>query len=178
MIMPEIFLILGGVRSGKSVYAENIAENIAKKAGQRKIYLATAATLDVEMEARVKTHRLRRDDSWQTIEEQVEISKIIDLYKTISGTIILVDCLTLWLSNIMHLNMDIMQQIDVLVTSLKNAQCTIILVSGEVGMGIVPENALSRQFCDYLGIINQQIAKIAGKVVLVVAGMPVIVKGA
>lgn len=173
-MMSDIFLILGGTRSGKSLYAENIVDKI----GGNKIYLATAIALDDEMIKRVKNHRARRDKTWQTIEESIEIAKIINPPPNNPPTTILVDCLTLWLSNLLHLELDVMQQIDLLIDTLKTTQSTVILVSSEVGMGIVPDNALARQFRDYAGIMHQRIAEVADKVVLVVAGVPMTIKGA
>lgn len=172
--MSNISLILGGARSGKSLYAENLAG----KAGKKKIYLATAAIYDDEMQERIDKHRARRDGSWQTIEEPIEIAKIINPPTTNNQqpTVILVDCLTLWLSNLLHLKMDVTQQIELLTKALKTTKSEVILVSSEVGMGIVPENQLARQFRDHAGIMNQHIAEEADKVVLIVAGIPMIIK--
>lgn len=168
--MARITLVLGGARSGKSSYAEGMV----RKNNCNKIYLATSEMLDSEMAERIKTHKIRRGEDWQTLEEPVEIDKIIE--NTHAG-VILVDCLTLWMSNLIHKEMAVMQQIDALVESLKTTQAEVILVSNEVGMGIVPENALARQFRDFVGILHQKVAAIADEVVLVVAGIPVKIKG-
>lgn len=174
--MSNIYLVLGGVRSGKSAYAEALA----CKNKHKKIYIATAGAFDEEMEKRIKSHRVRRGDDWQTIEEQVEISRIIDMpiANNQQPITILVDCLTLWMSNLLHREMDVMAQIDLLINALKTTQADVILVSSEVGMGIVPENALARQFRDYAGILHQRVAEVADSVVLVVAGIPLTIKGA
>ena len=168
--MAKITLILGGARSGKSLYAEELT----RKSNCNKIYIATSEILDSEMAERVKIHKDRRWDGWLTIEEPIEIAKII---KSSQSAVILVDCLTLWLSNLLHKEMDVMQKINMLIVVLKGMQAEVILVSNEVGLGIVPENALARQFRDYAGILHQKVAEIADEVVLVVAGIPVKIKG-
>ena len=168
--MARITFVLGGVRSGKSSYAEAVAGG----RNRNKIYIATSEILDNEMADRVKIHKDRRGEDWQTIEEPLEIARIIG---SSQPSIILVDCLTLWLSNLLHKKMDVMRQIDVLVESLKATQAEVILVSNEVGLGIIPENTLARKFSDYAGILHQKVAEVADEVVLMVAGIPVKIKG-
>ncbi len=168
--MAKITLVLGGTRSGKSLHAEALAD----KSTSNKIYIATSEILDAEMAERVKIHKDRRGDGWQTIEEPLEIAKII---KNTQQAVILLDCLTLWLSNLLHKELEVIPQIDILIEELRATQAEVILVSNEVGMGIVPENALARKFRDYAGILHQRIAEIADEVVLVVAGIPVKIKG-
>lgn len=168
--MAKVNFVLGGTRSGKSEYAEKMA----CESGFSKIYLATCGTYDAEMSRRVDIHKRRRGDDWKTIEEPLEIAKII---KGFGSAVVLVDCLTLWLSNLMHKEMDIARETDILIEALKSTQSEVILVSNEVGMGIVPENALARAFRDHAGISHQKIAEVADQVVLVVAGIPVKIKG-
>lgn len=170
--MAKITFILGGARSGKSSYAEGIALDSKRK----KIYVATAAVLDKEMEERIEKHRLQRGDDWDLVETPLDIAKQIKS-SDYENSVILVDCLTLWLSNLLHNEMNITEQINILIESLKSTQADMVLVSNEVGLGIVPENALARQFRDYAGILHQKVAEIADEVVLVVAGIPMKIKG-
>lgn len=170
--MTKITLVLGGARSGKSSYAEAIIE----KNKQTKIYIATAEVLDDEMSDRVEKHRLQRGNDWKTLEIPINIAEQITNPDYINAVII-VDCLTLWLSNLLHKEMDVIQHINLLIESLKITQVKVILVSNEVGLGIVPENALARQFRDYAGILHQKVAEVADEVVLVVAGIPIKIKG-
>lgn len=174
--MSQIRLILGGVRSGKSLYAEQLASQTMSS----KIYIATAEVLDGEMAERIEIHKKRRGEDWKTIEEPVEIIKIINPPATghQPPATILIDCLTLWLANLLHREIDIIQQVDLLVEALEATRAEVILVSAEAGLGIIPENALARKFLDYAGILHQRVAGVANEVVLVVAGIPMIIKSA
>lgn len=165
-------LILGGARSGKSAYAEKLA---AMHRGRR-IYLATAQARDAEMQERIKAHRQRRGEGWKLIEEPVNIAPIMAGYQDID-TFILVDCLTLWLSNLMEKNGDVESETQLLIHALTQSQATIVLVSNEVGLGIVPDNALARAFRDAAGRLNQQIATACNEVVFMAAGLPLYMKG-
>ena len=165
-------LILGGARSGKSAYAEKLA---AMHRGRR-IYLATAQARDAEMQERIKAHRQRRGEGWKLIEEPVNIAPIMAGYQDID-TFILVDCLTLWLSNLMEKNGDVESETQLLIHALTQSQATIVLVSNEVGLGIVPDNALARAFRDAAGRLNQQIATACDEVVFMAAGLPLYMKG-
>ncbi len=167
-------LILGGARSGKSRYGEKMVEEFG-----RGLYLATARApglgSDVEMATRIAKHKNRRSDIWRTIEEPLNIAEVIR--KESSEKLpILVDCLTLWLSNLMFENFNLDKKIYELVETLEKAVGPVICVSNEVGMGIVPENRLAREFRDNAGRLNQKIAKASKQVVLVTAGIPMIVK--
>lgn len=168
----NISFILGGVRCGKSAYSEKIA----MESDCRKIYVATCEALDGELRERIKTHKARRGDDWQLIEEAINIVDIIKNSAN-SDAVILVDCLTLWLSNLLHYNFDIEEYIADLCNALREAKAKVILVSNEVGQGITPNNALARKFIDYAGILHQKIAKEADKVVFMIAGIPTIIKG-
>jgi len=167
-------LILGGARSGKSRYAEQMVEECG-----RGLYLATARAPalgnDVEMATRIAEHKKRRGDIWETIEEPLNIAEVIR--KESSKKLpILVDCLTLWLSNLMFENFNLDKEIYELTETLEKAVGPVICVSNEVGMGIVPENRLAREFRDNAGRLNQAIAKASKHVVLVTAGIAMIVK--
>jgi len=169
----KIIFILGGARSGKSTYA---LKEVSKFSG-KKVYIATAEALDEEMQQRIENHKRHRSDEWITYEEPLRIAEVIE---EIEGkySVIVIDCLTLWLSNVMHGNLDIGYEIENLVDTLRatrNASC-IYIVSNEVGMGIVPENEMSRRFRDMAGLLNQKIAEVADEVYMVVAGMPMKIK--
>ncbi len=174
--------MIGGCRSGKSSFALNQANLIHANSETRKtkIFLATSVPNDSEMEKRVTKHQQERGKGWQTIEEPVKIHEIIDKYSK-KSSVILVDCLTLWVSNLMFCSLD-STQIDSAVKnlklSLKSCSCPVFLVSNEVGAGIVPENKIARQFRDLAGFVNQSMAETADKVVMTVAGIDVQIKPA
>lgn len=175
--MKNISLILGGARSGKSEYAETLAITSAEKSGLEKLYIATAENRDHEMNTRIVKHRERRGADWKTIEEPLNIASIIETRQN-ENTVILVDCLTLWLSNLMTAEIDIQVQSERLKNTIDAAKCPIILISNEVGLSIVPENALARAFRDEQGLLNQKLAKQATNVVFMAAGLPLILKQA
>ena len=173
--MNKLTFVIGGCRSGKSSHALKIAEDIP---GGRKIYIATCVPQDDEMRQRVAKHQRERRENWTTVEEPLLLPEAI-LEHSSKADVVLVDCLTLWLSNLlMETNDDAKLEgmISQLTNALKNATCPIILVSNEVGTGIVPENKLARQYRDFTGHANQAVAKAAGKVIWMVAGIPVTVK--
>jgi len=168
-------LILGGCRSGKSSHALETANRIP---GTRKLFIATSVPTDPEMEERVTNHQKERGRDWKTEEVPVKISDTINTFAP-SSDVILVDCLTLWVSNLMmnkFIQDDIIDITQELIQSLKNSSCPVILVSNEVGAGIVPENQLSRQFRDFAGLVNQKIAASVDTVIWTVAGIPVTIK--
>ena len=167
--------VIGGCRSGKSRYALELGQQLSE---QDRIFIATCKPLDEEMQQRVAKHQSERDPSWKTMEIPVQIDKTIDDCSQ-KGTILLVDCLTLWISNLLLDNQGfkaIVPYIDRLTHSLQNARGSVILVSNEVGTGIVPEHELSRLFRDTVGFTNQQIAACADEVIWMVAGIPVTIK--
>lgn len=166
-----ITFIIGGARSGKSSFA--MSEALKTKG--KKAYVATAQALDEEMKKRIEKHKRERTAEWHAIEEPLQIAGII---KDISGKydVILLDCLTLWLSNLMMNNKGIEKEIKLLCSALHAAPCTLFVVSNEVGMGIVPENEMARRFRDMAGALNQKVAEIADEVYMVVAGIPVKIK--
>lgn len=167
----KIVFVTGGARSGKSSFA--ISEALKLKG--RKAYIASAEALDGEMKDRIKKHRKDRGDGWDTYEEPIRISEVL---RKIKGQyrVILIDCLTLWLSNLMMNNKGIEKEIKLLCSALHAAPCTLFVVSNEVGMGIVPENEVARRFRDMAGALNQKVAEIADEVYMVVAGIPVKIK--
>jgi adenosylcobinamide kinase / adenosylcobinamide-phosphate guanylyltransferase len=172
MAHGRCLLVLGGARSGKSHYAEARAE----AAGERLCYIATAEAYDAEMADRIARHRTRRGEGWTTVEAPLELpAAIADTAG--DGIVLLVDCLTLWLSNLILAERDPDAETERLLRAVRLAGGTTILVSNEVGLGIVPDNALARRFRDAAGLANQRVAGIADEVVLVTAGLPLTLKG-
>lgn len=168
--VPNLTLVLGGARSGKSRYAEGLIAALSPPW----IYVATAEPRDEEMRARIAGHRARRGPSWQTVEAPRELAEAVALAQPAP---VLVDCLTLWLSNLMLASVDIDAAIVQLERSLEATATPVVLVSNEVGSGIVPEHPLGREFRDLQGALNQRMAARADRVVLMVAGLPLAVKG-
>lgn len=164
-------LILGGARSGKSA----LAEKLALESGQEVIYIATATALDLEMAKRVEQHQQRRPNNWQLVEEPIYLAAILEQYAAENRTI-LVDCLTLWLSNLLHAE-QLENQKEALLQQLPHLPGRLIMVSNEVGMGIVPMGELSRRFQDEAGRLHQTLAQQCERVILTVAGLPHILKG-
>jgi len=170
-------LVLGGAKSGKSRYALDICN----RSGKNRIFLATARAKDQEMKERILRHQAEREPEWLTREEPLKIAAAIREADR-EDTIILVDCLTLWLSNLFMKYKDDQREIDraveTLVTQLADIHGSVVLVSNEVGAGIVPDNPLSRRYRDCAGLLNQQVAATADKVVAVIAGIPLALKDA
>ena len=165
-----IILITGGARSGKSTRAE---ERVRAFAG-RPVYIATAEALDGEMRERIAKHRARRGNEW--LERETPLELIAALLETDGGGARLVECLTLWLSNLMHAERNWEKEAKLLVEALSRQNSPVVLVTNEVGLGIVPDNALARRFRDAAGILNQMVALAADEVEFVVAGLPMRVK--
>lgn len=162
-------LILGGARSGKSRIAEDLTLSMAKP-GHAAVYIATAQAFDTEMYQRINAHRERRGGAWSTIEESLDLPAAV-LDASTADTCVLVDCLTLWLSNLMHAEHDIDAATDALIDALARAPGPIVLVSNEVGQGIVPDNALARRFRDLAGVLHQRCAAACDSVLFVTAGL-------
>jgi adenosylcobinamide kinase/adenosylcobinamide-phosphate guanylyltransferase len=169
--LPPLTLVLGGARSGKSRYAEGLVD----RHPGRRTYLATAEILDDEMDVRVKAHRERRDGDWKTVEEPLELARALKA-ETEQGAAVLVDCLTLWLGNLLGAERDAATEIDGLIESVGQFGGPVVFVSNEVGLGIVPDNALARRFRDLAGILHQRLAEKADRVVFVAAGLPMNLK--
>lgn len=166
-----VVLVLGGARSGKS----DFAEGLVRKSGLTPVYLATGAAFDGEMEERIARHRASRGDGWLTIEEPRDIAGVLER-ESRAERAVLIDCLTLWLSNLMFAEADIEAETARLVGALAEVEGPVVLVSNEVGGGIVPDNALARRFRDEQGRLNRRVAEAAGMVVLVAAGLPLVLK--
>ena len=168
--MTTLTLVLGGARSGKSRYAEDALE----RSPAPWLYVATGQAWDEEMRVRIQAHRTRRRDGWTTIEAPVALAAALD---DAGARPVLVDCLTLWLTNLLLGEHDIEHAVTAFITALARRAAPVILVASEVGLGIVPENALGRRFRDEAGLLHQRIAALADRVVFVVAGLPMAVKG-
>jgi adenosylcobinamide kinase / adenosylcobinamide-phosphate guanylyltransferase len=165
----SVSLILGGARSGKSRFAEKLAHGT-------KHYIATAQAFDDEMKERIAAHKKQRGENWIT--HEVPFDLVNQLRKLDDPShFILVDCLTLWLSNLMLNDADCAEMIFDLAAHLKDAKAHVVIVSNEVGLGIVPDNKLARAFRDIQGIANQGVAAIADHVVFMAAGLPMVLKG-
>jgi adenosylcobinamide kinase/adenosylcobinamide-phosphate guanylyltransferase len=172
--MARIIFITGGARSGKSRLAESIAEDL----GAPLCYIATGQAKDTEMAKRIAAHRARRGDIWQTVEEPLELARAIssrdDQYEAI-----LIDCITLWISNLLLLHNDpgpVLKEVRALANLFPGLKTQLLLVSNEVGMGIVPENALARTFRDLAGETNEILAAAADEVHVLFSGIPLRLK--
>ena len=168
----EIILITGGARSGKSQYAEHRAVEM----GGRRLYVATAEANDEEMAQRISEHRKRRGTQWRTIEEPLELAEAL-LAQRGKTDCALVDCLTLWISNLLiRHDKHASEKVEELIEKLPELNFHLVFVTNEVGWGIVPDNPLARKFRDLAGWTNQRIAQAANEVILMVSGMPMIAK--
>ena len=166
-----VTLVLGGTRSGKSTFAEALAQEHL-----RCVYVATAEPVDDEMADRVEIHRARRGDGWRTVEAPLRLAEAIRR-ESVPRTCLLVDCLTVWLGNLMHYGHDVDAAREALLESLAAASGPAVLVANEVGLGIVPDNAMARAFRDHAGRLNQAVAGVAERAYFMVAGLPVDLKG-
>ncbi len=171
-----MILITGGCRSGKSRFALDFANQHFSK----KLYLATCEALDEEMAQRIEHHKKMRGPEWQTVEEPIKIVEGIRQYED-GVEVILLDCITLWLSNLLtkgNTDLKIMDEINIFVEMIKQTPASLVIVSNEVGMGIVPVDPLGRRFRDLSGMANQRIAQVAETVIFMVSGIPIFLKGA
>jgi adenosylcobinamide kinase/adenosylcobinamide-phosphate guanylyltransferase len=164
-------LVLGGARSGKSRFALRLAE----RSGAKPIFVATAEAGDEEMRHRIESHRRERSNDWSTVEVSTDLSGAIAEHAR-ADTILLVDCVTLWLSNVMAADGDVDAALAGLTASIANASGGLVFVSNEIGLGLVPETALGREFRDLQGRANQQIAAACDLVIFVAAGLPLQLK--
>ena len=171
MTLPRLTFVLGGAASGKSGFAESLIY----KGDCTPLYVATAQVFDEEMAKKVEIHREMRGANWQTVEEPLNIDAA--LKRASAGQPILIDCATLWLTNVILGEHDIVAYRAKLFQALSTAAGPVVIVSNEVGYGIVPENALSRRFRNEQGRLNQEIAERADTVITVIAGLPLVVKG-
>ncbi|MEM6306902.1 MAG: bifunctional adenosylcobinamide kinase/adenosylcobinamide-phosphate guanylyltransferase [Pseudomonadota bacterium] len=170
-ILPKAILVLGGAASGKSAYAENLC----MASGLSRTYIATSQAWDDEMRAKIVAHQAQRGPDWTTIEEPIDLTGAIA--QVPQGHVCLVDCLTLWLTNIMLADHDIPHATDRLCTGIHEHPGPIIIVSNEVGQGITPDNKMAREFVNIQGRTNQRMAQICDGVVFVTAGIPQVLKG-
>ena len=171
----QITLVIGGCRSGKSDYALDRANALG---GDRKVFLATSVPRDREMEKRVEKHVKERGRGWITREEPLDVHTVIET-ESPTADVILLDCLTLWTTNLLMDGRDeagIRDAVAELAKALATSQCPVFMVTNEVGYGIVPENTLARQFRDHAGLVNRELARVAHEVYLTVAGIDVRIK--
>ncbi len=178
--MADIILVTGGARSGKSLFAQELAE----KTGENKIFIATCPVIDPELKIRIEIHkRQRKQKGWKTVEETTHLANAVEASK--GADVVLIDCLTLWINNLLYEAMnkkkdlgenEITDQCNKVLDAASHMAGTLIMVTNEVGMGIVPENQISRKYRDLLGRCNQIMAKNADKVILMVSGIPVKIK--
>ena len=173
--VAKLSLVLGGARSGKSRYAETLVSALPPPWQAPWNYVATAEPRDAEMAERIASHRARRGASWRTIEAPRDLAGSL---QAVGAAPVLVDCLTLWLSNLMLAGANIDAEMERLDDTLAGAAAPVVMVANEVGYGIVPDHPLGRRFRDMQGVLNQRIAARADRVVLVVAGLPLALKGA
>lgn len=169
--LPRLTLVLGGARSGKSRHAEGLVLASALEP----CYLATGRAGDTEMATRIEAHRARRGDRWRLVEEPLELVSAL-LSTAAAGRAVLVDCLTLWMTNLLLADRAIETEIERLLAALPTLEGPVVLVSSEVGLGIVPINALTRAFVDATGALHQRLAAVADRVDLVAAGLPLRLK--
>ena len=171
--LDPLTLVLGGARSGKSAYAESL---VARPGA---VYLATAEAIDDEMGERIARHRARRrGEGWTTVEAPLDLAGALRSHARAGVPGVLVDCLTVWLGNLMHAGRDIDREARSLLESLAGPPAPVVLVANEVGLGVVPDNPMARAFRDHAGRLNQALAARAGRVVLVTAGIPLVLKPA
>jgi adenosylcobinamide kinase/adenosylcobinamide-phosphate guanylyltransferase len=171
--LAGVTLVLGGARSGKSAFAERLVE----ESGLSPVYLATGQAFDGEMESRIALHRNRRSPQWRTVEEPLALRDAL-LRECAPGRAVLVDCLTLWVTNLMMAERDIAGECAALVAALPQLAGPAVFVSNEVGLGIVPDNAMARAFRDHAGRVNQAVAAAAQDVFFIAAGLPLALKTA
>ena len=164
--------VLGGARSGKSRYAQARAEAVDGVP----MFVATAQAYDAEMAERIARHQADRDSRWTTIDAPLALPAAIATHAG-AGRVLLIDCLTLWTSNVMLAEHDMDAATGALVAAIHAAPGALVIVANEVGLGIVPDNALARRFRDYAGRLNQRVAAAADEVVLIAAGLPIKLKG-
>jgi adenosylcobinamide kinase/adenosylcobinamide-phosphate guanylyltransferase len=170
-MLPKLTLVLGGAASGKSAWAEQLVLQTVLQP----VYLATAQAWDAEMQAKIARHRNTRGSGWLTVEAPLDL--LPALQNARRDQTVLLDCATLWLSNHLLAESDLESQAAALLGALENCAASVVVVSNEVGAGIVPENALARRFRQAQGELNQRLAAQAGLVVAVMAGLPMVLKG-
>ncbi len=172
MRLHSLSLVIGGAASGKSAYAEHLVA----EGGAAKVYIATAEAHDAEMAAKIAAHKAARaGQGWRTVEAPHDPAAVIA--KLAPSEVALLDCATLWLTNVLLDGRKWDLEAETLIEVMTEAEAPVVVVSNEVGQGIVPETALGRDFCNAQGVLNQRLAAAAGLVVQVTAGLPVVLKG-
>jgi adenosylcobinamide kinase / adenosylcobinamide-phosphate guanylyltransferase len=166
-----VTLLLGGARSGKSHYAQQLGQRT-----ERVVFVATAQAGDDEMRRKIDLHRSSRPQHWQTVEEPLALAETIALHGP-ACDLLIIDCLTFFAANLLEMAAGESVSVDALCNVLQSPPCSVVLVSNEVGMGVVPEYASGRRFRDLLGEMNQRVAQVASNVLLLVAGLPLVLKG-
>jgi adenosylcobinamide kinase / adenosylcobinamide-phosphate guanylyltransferase len=174
LVEARSVLVLGGARSGKSALAQNLVESAAPE----RLYLATAEAGDAEMAARIARHQAQRGSGWTTVEEPLALVETLRAVARPGRRAILVDCLTLWLSNLMSAGRDVEAEISRLAEAIGVLEGPVVFVSNEVGLGLVPETKLGREFRDWQGRANREVARACEAVVFVAAGLPTLLKPA
>lgn len=168
---PKRTLVTGGISSGKSLWVENIVT----QSSLHKVYVATAQPLDDELKQKIKLHQARRSKDWHLLEKPFTKGNIFNQFG--EGDIILLECISTWLGNLLYKNVDLEDHIGTFLANLANSKANIVIVSVETGWGVIPENQSSRTFVQELGKLNQSIARASDLVVLVAAGIPLAIKG-
>jgi len=168
--MAEIILVTGGARSGKSALAERLAQSL----GDRVIYIATSEPFDDEMQNRIDRHRARRDAGWRTLDAPLDLPDM--LAQTDGDAPRLVDCLTMWLNNLIYHGRDVGDEMDRLIKAISEQGSDLVMVTNEIGSGLVPQTAEARRFRDMAGELNQMVAQTASQVYVSVSGIPVKIK--
>lgn len=171
MDLPALTLIVGGARSGKSGFAERLVTG----SGRPRLYLATAQSFDAEMDEKIALHKTQRGPDWTTIEAPFDAARVLGECRPEQA--VLLDCATLWLSNHLLAEHDLAIEAAKLFAALAACPAPVVIVSNEVGAGIVPDNALSRQFRNAQGLLNQRLAAQSNLVVTIIAGLPLVLKG-
>jgi len=170
-MLQKLTLVLGGASSGKSAFAENIVI----QSGYTRIYLATSQAWDDEMKEKIQRHIQQRGEGWKTVEAPLDLTEVLAAVK--KKEVVLLDCATMWLTNHLLADHDLKAESKRLLKALKDCKSHVVVVSNEVGLSVVPENALARRFRDAQGTLNQQLAARADTVVAVMAGLPLALKG-
>lgn len=165
----SIVLVLGGAASGKSKYAESLC-------AAPRAYVATAQAFDDEMHGKISKHQWQRGEGWITIEEPLDLVGALRKAEAQAGTVLL-DCLTLWLTNLVMAEKDVAAALADVLDQLRGMKAKVVIVSNELGLGVVPEHGLTRRFRELHGVMNQSVAEVADSVVLVMAGLPQVLKG-
>ncbi len=168
----SVTFVIGGCRSGKSAHALRLADALSVS---NRVFIATCRPMDEEMRQRVAKHQQERDPSWRVVEDVPDLGEAIRQAACPNG-VVLVDCLTLWAADLLWSGADMEAALDRLIAGITASTGPVVLVSGEVGLGMVPENAMARAYRDAVGLVNQRVAALADRVIWMVAGIPVVIQ--